>query len=162
MGSPVVTLVRADPLRLRAEVPERDARRVRQNQTVRVTVEGDTNVHFGVVKRLSPAITQQNRMLVIEADVPSDGILRPGAFAQAEIVTAGEIPALTIPTNALVTFAGVEKVFVVESGKAAEKFVRTGDRTPDRVEIVSGLKEGESVVLNPAGLQSGRPLIVSP
>jgi RND family efflux transporter MFP subunit len=157
-GTPVVTLVRIDPIRLRVEVSERDAHRIRADQKVRVFVEGDTNIYRGQITRLSPAITEQNRMLVVEADVPSGGVLRPGSFARAEIVTAGDSPALTVPPAAIVTFAGIEKVFVVEDGKAVEKFITTGDRTQDRVEIVAGLKEGERVVLNPGGLQTGQPV----
>ena len=158
-GTSVVTLVRMDPLRLRVEVPEREAGRVHPGQVVRVSVEGDTNVHSGVVKRLSPAITAQSRMLVVEADVPADGSLRPGAFARAEIVTEGGTPALTIPPNSLVTFAGIEKAFVVQDGKAIERFITTGDRTTNQVEVLSGLNVGERVIIDPGGLQSGRAVI---
>jgi RND family efflux transporter MFP subunit len=155
-GAPVVTLVRMDPLRLRLEVPERDAGRVRQGQAVRVFVEGDTNAHTGVVKRLSPAITAQSRMLVVEADVHSDGVLRPGAFARAEIVTASDTPALTVPVGSLVTFAGIEKVLVAENGAVKEKFITTGDRASNQIEVTSGLKAGELVLVNPGGLRAGR------
>jgi multidrug resistance efflux pump len=68
-GAPVVDIVRMDPLRLRAEIPERESRTVRTGQDVRVTVEGDTNVYLGKIMRLSPVIAEQNRMLVVEADV---------------------------------------------------------------------------------------------
>src|SRR4030095_3830480 len=68
-GAPVVDIVRMNPLRLRAEVPERDASTVRFGQNVRVSVEGDGKVYLGQIKRLSPVITAQNRMLMVEADV---------------------------------------------------------------------------------------------
>ncbi|MDQ6651733.1 MAG: HlyD family efflux transporter periplasmic adaptor subunit, partial [Acidobacteriota bacterium] len=66
-GAPVVNIVRMNPLRLRAEVPERDAGTVRFGQNVRVSVEGDAKVYLGQIKRLSPVIAQQNRMLLVEA-----------------------------------------------------------------------------------------------
>src|SRR5688500_4513080 len=75
-GAPVVNIVKMDPLRLRAEVPERDATNVRAGQNVRVTVDGNANVYVGQITRLSPVIAQQTRMLVVEADVRHNGGLR--------------------------------------------------------------------------------------
>lgn len=157
-GTPLVVLVKTDPLRLRVEVPERDAPRVAHGQTVRLRLTGDTNVYLGVVRRLGPALNEASRMLVAEADVPAVGALRPGAFARAEIVVEARRPALTVPADALVTFAGVEKVFVVADGQAAERRVETGDRGPGWVEITAGLRAGELVIREPAGLVAGAPV----
>ena len=60
-----------------------------------------------------------------------------------------------MPADAIVTFAGLEKVFVVEKGKAVEKQVSTGRRGTNWVEIVSGVNSGETVVLSPGNLQTG-------
>ena len=57
--------------------------------------------------------------------------------------------------SALVTFAGIEKVIVIEAGKAVEKPVTTGRRGPDWVEIKSGVNVGETVIVDPGNLQSG-------
>jgi RND family efflux transporter MFP subunit len=154
-GAPVVDIVRMNPLRLQAEVPERDASTVRFGQNVRVTVEGDANVYVGQIKRLSPVITAQNRMLMVEADVQNDGRLRPGSFAKAEIVTNEAKMAVTVPNNSIVTFAGIEKVIVVQNGKALEKPVTTGRRNGDWTEIVAGLNIGDQVIVEPGNLQSG-------
>jgi len=160
-GAPVVTLVRVHPLRLRIAVPERAASQVRVGQTVRVTVEGDSNSHAGRVARLSPAIEEANRALQIEAEVPNErGLLRPGAFARAEIVTRTDQPAVLVPASAIVTFAGIEKVITVHDGKAVETRVRTGRREGDRVEIVEGLEAGTPVVVEPGNLVGGQPVMV--
>ncbi len=153
-GTPVITLVRTDPLRLRLEVPERDAPAVRLGQTVRFHVEGDTNVFTTRLTRLSPAIRELNRMLPAEADVPG-GALRPGSFVRAEIVTVPEDSGLVVPEAALVVFAGLEKVVAAREGQARELSVVTGRRGPGWVEIVSGLMAGERVVLNPGNLRTG-------
>jgi RND family efflux transporter MFP subunit len=157
-GAPVVDIVRMDPLRLRAEIPERESHTVRTGQDVRVTVEGDQTVYVGKIMRLSPVIAEQNRMLVVEADVRNNGKLRPGSFAHAEIVTNDAKMAVTVPNNAIVTFAGIEKVIVVQNGKALEKPITTGRRNADFTEIVSGVSVGEKVVIDPGNLQSGQPV----
>lgn len=154
-GAPVVDIVRMNPLRLQAQVPERDASTVRFGQNVRVSVEGNAKVYIGQIKRLSPVITQQNRMLMVEADVPNDGSLRPGAFAKAEIVTNDSKMAVTVPNNAIVTFAGIEKVIVVQNGKALEKPITTGRRSGEWTEILAGVNVGDQVIVDPGNLQSG-------
>ena len=159
-GAPVVDIVKMDPLRLRAEVPERDARNVRSGQNVKVTVDGDTNVYLGQIMRLSPVIAEQNRMLLVEADVRNNGNLRPGAFARAEIVTNDAKMAVTVPTNAVITFAGIEKVIVVQNGKALEKPITSGRRSGDWTEIVAGVNIGDKVVVDPGNLQSGQSVEV--
>ena len=154
-GAHVVKLVQTDPLRLRLEIPERDAATVRSGQRVRLTVEGDTNVYSGVISRVSPAIDDSSRMLLAEADVRNDGSLRPGLFARTQIVTRERDSGLAVPASALVTFAGLEKVVTISDGKASERIVATGRRGPDWVEITGGLKAGERVVIEPGNLRTG-------
>jgi RND family efflux transporter MFP subunit len=159
-GARIVTLVRMDPLRLRAEVPEREANDVRAGQPVRVTVEGDPNIYSGQVMRLSPVITAQNRILTVEAEVKNNGSLRPGSFARVEIVTEERNQVVAVPTSAVVTFAGIEKVILVKDGKAVEKPVSLGRRTAEWTEVVSGVAVGDTVVIEPGNLQTGQPVNV--
>ena len=93
--------------------------------------------------------------MLIEAEVPNtNSRLRPGSFAKAEVVVQADDRIVTVPTTALVTFAGVEKVLTVRDGKSEELRVTTGRRLGDRVEIVAGLKAGQPVV-DPAGNLTG-------
>ncbi len=161
-GKPVVTIVRVHPLRLRLSVPERAAAGVRVGQEVRVTVEGQEAVFKGRVARLAPAIDETNRTLLVEAEVPNErGRLRAGAFARAEIVTEADVPTVLVPSTAVVSFAGVEKVLTVRDGKAVELPVRTGRREGDLVEIADGIKAGEPVVVEPGSLVGGQPVTVA-
>ena len=155
-GTPIVQLVKTDPLRLRLDVPERECILVRTGQAVLLFVEGDTNTYRGQIARLSPALDEQTRTLRVEADVPTQGSLRPGLFARAQIIVTEHEEALTVPADALITFAGLEKVVVVQDGKAVEKVIATGRRGPDWVEVVSGLEAGETVVLSPGSLRTGQ------
>jgi RND family efflux transporter MFP subunit len=154
-GTPIVTVVRQHPLRLQLAVPERASADVRVGQVVRVIVEGDAEAYRGRVARLSPAITEGNRTLAIEAAVPNEsGRLRPGMFARAEIVT-DEALGIVVPQSALVVFAGVEKLLVVKDGKVHEQRVRSGRRLGDRVEILEGVTTGDVVITAPGGLADG-------
>jgi multidrug efflux pump subunit AcrA (membrane-fusion protein) len=65
-----------------------------------------------------------------------------------------------VPAAAVVTFAGVEKVLTVKEGKSEEIRVTTGRRLGDRVEIVSGVKPGQPVIVPPGNLTSGQPVTV--
>jgi hypothetical protein len=117
-GAPVAVVVRVDPLRLRLAVPEREATGIRVGQPVELTVEGVTDRHTGRVARISPSISESNRTLMVEAEVPNgDHGLRPGGFARARIVVqAGVvfafmrswrstvIAAVAIPTSVIATF----------------------------------------------------------
>jgi RND family efflux transporter MFP subunit len=162
-GAPMATVVRIHPLRLRVSVPEREATGVRAGQLVRLTIDGDPTVYTGRVVRLAPLVQELNRTLTVEAEVPNErGLLRAGAFARAEIVTEAAQPIVTVPTSALVVFAGVEKVLVVRGGKTAEVRVQSGRRLGDDVEIVEGLKRGESVVDRPGNLTGGQAVSVKP
>lgn len=159
-GAPLFRVVKINPLRFRAEVPEREAANVRAGQMLRLSVDGSQRAYAGRIVRLSPTIRELNRVLVVEADIPNDGVLRPGGFARAEIVTDDVGMAVTIPTSALVTFAGIEKVIVVANGKALEKPITTGRRAAEWTEVIAGVNVGDSVVLEPGNLQSGQPVNV--
>jgi RND family efflux transporter MFP subunit len=160
VGAPIARLVQTDPLRLRLDVPERESPEVRAGQWVRVHVEGDTNVYSGRIARVAPAIRASDRMLPIEADVPNPGSLRAGLFARAEIIVNAREQVVSVPHNALVVFAGLEKVLVVRDGKATENNVITGRRDSSWVEIVSGLTAGEMVVLDPGGMRTGQAVTI--
>jgi RND family efflux transporter MFP subunit len=161
-GAPVATFVRLHPLRLRVETPEREAQGIKVGQSVRVLVEGDNQQSYsGRVARLSPAFQELSRTLIIEAEVDNQqGRLRPGSFAKAEIQTSMTSNVVMVPASAIVTFAGIQKVFSVKDNKAVEKTVVVGKRDGDWV-VVEGLDAGAPVVLSPGNLVSGQPVVMS-
>lgn len=159
-GDPTVELVKNNPLRLRLLVPERDAALVKPGQEVRLFAAGITNQYTCRLERLSPALNESDRMLTVEADVSAQGALRPGLFARAQIVITKNDPALCVPENAVITFAGLQKVVLVDAGKALETVIVTGRQIPGWVEVVEGLKAGQEVILNPSGLRTGVPVAV--
>jgi RND family efflux transporter MFP subunit len=162
-GAPIATLVRMHPLRLQADVPERDASSVKVGQSVKVRVEGDATAYEGRVVRVSPAIDEQSRSLRIEAQVGNEAAsIRPGSFATGDIIVAAQTPAVVVPASAIVSFAGVDKVLTVTAGKVVERRVELGRREGQAVEILKGLAAGEGVIVTPGNLVDGEAVRVSP
>lgn len=156
-GEAVLRLLRTDPLRLRLRVPERQSARVSRGQVVHFTVDGggDT-VHTGTVQREAPSIDSVDRTLLVEAVVENgNGVLRAGGFCRAQIVVGPAAPVLAVPKASVASFAGVDRVYVVDGGKAKDLLVQLGRSEGDLVEVRSGLVEGARVVADPKGLVPG-------
>jgi RND family efflux transporter MFP subunit len=176
-GDPLITLLRVDPLRLRMRVPDRLAAEVAIDQLVEFTVDGAEGVlRTGRVVRAGAAIERGDRTRLIEAEVENgDGALLPGAFCRAHIVTAAAVPVVVVPKTAVLSFAGVDRVFSVgdpapttaaappaaRPKKVAKgRVVVLGRTVDDHVEIVSGLAAGVQIVRDATGLQPETPVTV--
>lgn len=158
-NSPVVTLVQSSPLKLHLDVPETAIESVRAGRPVQFTVDSIPGKTFaGKITRLSPSVNQQSRTLKLEALVDNGtGALKPGLFARVTIFTGKSDKVLIAPPSSLFEVAGLEKLFVIEQGRVAERIVRTGTRGSDYVEVVEGVKEGDVVATSNLGsLQQGR------
>ena len=144
------------------EVPEHESVRVQVGQEIRFSATGETKARRGYVARVSPALDKKSRVLIVEADVPNDGSLHPGAFVRAEIVVDLQAQAFTVPPTAIRTFAGLHKVVVATNGTALEKSVTVGARSTEWVEIVAGLAAGEKVAEDPGALRNGDAVTPQP
>ncbi len=147
-GSQLFTLVAEDPLKLRGDVPERFAHELQVGQSVQVRVDAFPDVVFtGRLARISPASNPENRSVAVESLVDNhDRRLKPGFFANAAVVTRSDDRALMVPQEAVVTFAGVTKLFVVQDGIAHERQVHLGTRSSGGlIEVTDGVKADELV-----------------
>ncbi len=153
INAPVVTLVRQHPIRIRVEVPERVAPKVRIGQTMETNVQGQSGPRAGRVVRLSPAIEAQSRSLVIEGEIPNEsGVLRPGSFAEVVIVVDPRASGIAIPRSSILSFAGTDRVLIVNNGRLDDRIVKTGRSLQNEtVEIVSGLEPQMEIVVKPDG-----------
>jgi RND family efflux transporter MFP subunit len=162
-NTPLFTIVVTHPLKYVGTVPERQVPELRGGQPVRLTVEAyGERVFTGEVTRLSPAVDVATRTLLLEARVPNaDGALRPGFFAKGTVLTRRDTTVVFVPGEAVTSIAGLTKVFVVADGRAEERMVRTGTRQGTHVEILSGVKPGETVATsNLPALFNGAPVTV--
>lgn len=183
-GERLLTLVRTDPLRLRLQVPERLLAQVAPGQTVQFSVDGRSETRSGKVVRLGAGVERSTRTLLVEAEVANgDGALLPGAFCRAQIVVAEAAQVVVVPSAAVVSFAGVDRVFTVEAAppkvgggaplgssaapaaatpalRAKGRIVQLGRELGDRVEVVQGLTAGTEIVADGKGILPDAPVVV--
>jgi RND family efflux transporter MFP subunit len=165
VAAPLFTIVQDNPLKLRGLIPERFAPEVRVDQTVEIRVDSFANATFkGKLTRISPASDVASRSFMVEGAVENpERRLKPGFFAHASVTTRIDAEATTVPQQAVVSFAGVSKVFVAENNIARERVVQTAGRVGATSEVeITGLKPGELVVISGlTRLTNGTPIKVS-
>jgi HlyD family secretion protein len=148
--TPVMAVVRVDPLKVIAEIPEKMAPWIHQGETVQLRVDAyPDRVFAGTVSRISPAVNTATRAFPFEALVPNkDAVLKPGTFARVHIDSGKVDEVLTLPYAALQYRYGVNRVFVVERDKLVARELKVGERIGDRIEIISGVQAGDQVAAN--------------
>ncbi|MGQ7868065.1 efflux RND transporter periplasmic adaptor subunit [Sunxiuqinia sp. sy24] len=148
-GTEVVNLMSYEKLQMEVNLPEKYINQVEQNQDVRVmnyTLPEDT-LH-GLVQELSPAISTETRTFTGKLSIDNDQLkLRPGMFVQAEIVLDRKDSVIVIPKEVIISNQRGKSVFVVEKGTAEQKQVTLGYENQDKVEITSGLKANDRLVV---------------
>ncbi len=152
-GTVLATLVRRDPLLLRFRVPERDAARIKPGQEARFRVREDSREFTAKVVHVAEAADDVSRLVDITANIddPSDRTLRPGSFAEITVPVASANEAPVIPVSAVRPSERGFLAYVVEGDKAVERILTLGMRSADgRVEVLSGLSGGESLVIRGA------------
>lgn len=149
-GTVMFNIVDDSTLRFRGEVPEREAARIKVGQLVRLTVDAyPGRVFEGRVSWINPAVNTATRSVGIEARVPNEKReLKANFFARGELIVDEAAPTLVVPIDTILTFAGVNKVFVVEGDAALAREVELGLTRGEQQEILSGLKPGDRVILN--------------
>lgn len=160
-ADPLVTVVDDDTLEMAFSVPERYVGRLRSGSPVRLTVQSYPDRTFeGAVTFVSPTVDPTNRTVRLKARVPNPALeLAAGQFANVELGLERRPDAVVVPEAAVVPQGGQTYVFLVQEGVARRQAVRLGERTPGIVEVTSGVRAGDTVVV--AGqqkLQDGSPV----
>ncbi len=149
VGSPLFRVVNDTELRFMIQAPERFAGQVKLGQKVRFNVDAFPGETFeGKVHLISPSVSTATRSFNLGVLVPnSDRKLKANTFARGELLLEQDVPTPMIPVEAVLNFAGVTKVFVVEGEVARGREVKTGRILSGAQEILSGLKPGEKVAV---------------
>jgi membrane fusion protein, multidrug efflux system len=164
-GEAVVELVVEDPIRLWSQVPEQFSEDVHVGQRVRLSTRAQPNMPIeGKVARINPAVDSSSRTFQVETLVPNGrGLLRPGGFAKAAIITDAEASAAVVPLDSIVRFAGVTKLFIVENGRARSiSDIKTGSEGKGWVEVASKQLPATAavVITGQTQLADGTPVVI--
>ncbi|HAM72497.1 MAG TPA: efflux RND transporter periplasmic adaptor subunit [Verrucomicrobiales bacterium] len=154
-----------DPTRLRleADVPESLVGEIHPGATLPVRVGGGSGELPGVVSEIAPSADTVTRTIRVKLDLPSARGLRSGLFGRVDIPIGTSLPAIRVPHRAIVRRGQMEVLFLVESGRAVLRLVKTGRRIGEDLEILSGLNPGEQVVVRGAEtLADGSLLEIQP
>ena len=152
-GQVVASIVVADTLKLRADVPERYADVIVKGLALDVDAGALSTLARGVVARVGPLVDASSRTFPIEATFDNkDGRLKPGTFARARVVMGLDEAVIAVPETAVSNVAGVTKVYVVDEAgdtvtAAARRVVVLRKRGSDAL-LTGDLKPGDRVIIS--------------
>ncbi len=150
---PVIKLAQSNILRLRMPVPEQDVPFIKTGGDVTVKLQATNKTFTGTIVRFTRELTAATRTMLVEVDVPNhDLTLSTGMTADTTIVLQEQTNALTVPAGAVVKGDGQAHVLVIGAGNKVQVApVTLGIQGADRMEILSGLSEGQSVIVSGQG-----------
>ncbi len=172
-GDPISTLQTLDPIYVNFSLPQQRISQIAPGAVVHVTSDAAPGESFeGKITAISPEVDTSTRNIRVQATITNRGEkLRPGMFANVEVMLPTRTEALAIPATAVLYAPYGDSVFVIEekkdeqSGKVQQvlrqQFIRLGAARGDFVNVVDGLKPGEQVVT--AGvfkLRGGMPVVI--
>jgi membrane fusion protein (multidrug efflux system) len=163
-NTPVVSIVKLNPLKLQTSVQERYAGAVDAGLPVEFSVEAAPGRTFTAkVAFVSPAVDAATRTFPIEVLVDNGNrLLKPGFFAKGVIYTHIDENIMAIPEDAFSTLAGVSNVYIIEDGKIKRQPITLGVRSGNLVEVLSGLNGNEQLAAsNLTMLAAGVPVNIT-
>ncbi len=152
-GKPLLQLENEARLQVITNIPESLIMHVRPGDELPIHVPSAGLDIVGTVAEVAPTADRLSRTAPVKINVPADPKLHSGQFARVSLAS-GSARTLVVPASALSTYGQMERLFVVEDGRARLRLVRSGAAIGDEVEILSGLKAGETVVV-----EGGRTLV---
>jgi len=146
---PVVKLSQVDVLRLRLPVPESLAASVHDGEPTDIRVKATNSRFSGKIMRCTDSLDRSTRTMQVEVDVPNkDYKLTPGMYAEVSLRVQNDPNALTLPLQAINRDENKTTVLLVNVHNHVEqREIQTGIEGPDRIQIVSGLNEGDQVIV---------------
>lgn len=161
-GRPLLVIESLDALRLEAAVPEAVVHLLHAGDVMQVRIDALGRELPATLSEVEPSAEADSRTVLVKLDLPRAPELRPGMFGRLFLPT-GQAIALTVPQQAVVPRGQMETLYVIENGAARLRLVRTGKQYGDRVELVAGIAQGETVVVDhPEQLTDGQPVAVLP
>jgi membrane fusion protein (multidrug efflux system) len=155
-GMAILKLAQIDRVRLQANVGEKDVAAIRIGSPVTVTTIAGLTLDARVTS-VFPFVDPGSRTAVVEAIIDNrDRALLPGQYVTMRFVTGERAEALTVPRSAVSRMGGTARVWVARDGQVQPRQVEVGLEADQRVELTSGVKAGEQVVVRGSeGLYAG-------
>ncbi len=148
-GTKITEILRTDPVEVHFAVSARLSDGVKVGQELRISRPGAQQPITGKLRFVNPSVDAETRMLELQGLIPNaQGLLRPGQFVQVSLLRELKRDRVVVPEEAVVPYAGKSWVFVVEDGVAQRREVGLGARQPGMVEVSSGLRAGETIVVS--------------
>ena len=145
--APLMTIVNLSTVALEAQLFEADIARVRFGSSVKVTMDAIAGRTFaGRISFIGSQLDSQTRTFTARAIISNPGVLRPGMFAKGQIQTGVGALSIVVPAGAVLDDGAAKIVFVQKGGAYERREVSLGMESGNRVEIKSGLKQGEKIV----------------
>jgi membrane fusion protein, multidrug efflux system len=156
-GQPLAPLEQIAVLKADFRLAEAALSAIKVGQLLNLEVDAWPGQTFpGRVYAIDPRLAEDTRSIGVRARVPNDqGRLRPGLFARVRLVIAERAQAVLVPEQSIIPQGNKLFVYVIEDGKAAMRPVQLGLRQGGRVEVVDGVKPGDTVIT--AGAQKIGP-----
>ncbi len=142
-------------LRIFVNVPQTNADSIKAGQTAQLTVSNRPGRRFtGTVTRTAASLDPNSRTMLVEVQVPnSDGALLPGMYAQVDLSSPRTTPPLILPSDSLIVRAAGAQVALVRPDHTVHfQNIQVGRDYGDKLEVQSGLQEGDSVIANPSDI----------
>lgn len=158
------TVTEFSPLHAILYVPESKFHQIKSNQPAMLSVDAYNKQLFqGRVERISPVVDASTGTFKVTVEIPNeDGALKPGMFSRVQILYDTHPNATVVDRQAVITEDNRTSVFVVEGEKVVKRYIETGLSMSDHVEVTSGLKLGEKVVVSGQGnLKNESPITVT-
>lgn len=164
VGTVLATMVQRDPLLLRFQVPEQEARAMQNGMVARFTV-ADKDIPFrATITHVAASANPASRMVDVTAQVDDENreTLRPGTFAQVRVAVGSQKMAPVIPQTAIRPSERGFLSYVVEDGKARERVLELGMRTQGgQVEVLRGVEPGDELIIRGnEALRDGADVVV--
>jgi membrane fusion protein (multidrug efflux system) len=145
----MATLTNTNPAKIEFSIPAKYASAIKKGNTIEFETENEGKIFLGKVYAIDPKIDAQTRTLQIRALSPNPGNkLVAGAYAKVNLILKSKGSAILIPTEAVIPESKGSKVFIVKNGKSVPVKVELGTRGERTVEILSGLKLGDTLITN--------------
>lgn len=162
-GTPIVNLVRINPIEIEFAVPEKYSRVVGPGTEVTFRLDGREEDYRATVIATEPVIDSQTRTFLLKARAPNpQGSILPGAFANVTVNLKEYAASIMVPTEAIIPELGGKKVFVARNGTAQSVEVETGIRQEADIQVLSGLSEGDTLITSGIlQLRNGAPVNIT-